>query len=404
MRRLPARACALSLVVLAGACGLSTSGLAPMAGPGDGGASLFEGGENVDALIGPPFDGTAPSDTTANAASDATSEIARVGNDAPVQLQDGAVPDDGAPDAAKSDGPVESAVAGDGDGGGCMNGSGACGIIIPSGWSLVAFGGASSSSTCPTGFGPATTVFEGPSANGACSCGSCSVTTPPSCASGAINVFYDTVGLGGGRCNLMGSVSPLTNSPAGSCLTDLYQGDYRTFDIEYVPPPPTGGSCTAPGTPQNGNVTFAAQDRTCPVADAQAAGCTGNVCSPPALGAYRACITAPGNVTCPTGFTDTRHVVGTGASFDCSTCGCTVTAQCSGTVTLYSDMRCSNAPLAVPADGTCNRVTNLTTKPATSYNSYTYTGAPQNVACMTSGASSPQDVALVNEATVCCGG
>jgi hypothetical protein len=229
------------------------------------------------------------------------------------------------------------------------------------------------------------------------------VTTAPSCETGSIQVFYDTAPLGGGRCNLMGSVSPLSNSPAGSCLTDVYQGDYRTFDIEYVPPPPTGGSCTAPGAAQNGNVTYAAQDRTCPVSDAQAAGCTGNVCSPTGLGAYQACITAPGNVACPSGFSDTKHVVGTAASFTCSACGCTVAAQCSGTVTLYSDTKCQNAPLAVPADGSCNRITNLTSKPASSYSSYIYTGgSPQNVTCMASGSSSPQNFTLDNEGTICC--
>jgi hypothetical protein len=204
----------------------------------------------------------------------------------------------------------------------------------------------------------------------------------------------------------MGSVTPLSNSPAGSCLTDVYQGDYRTFDIEYVPSPPTGGSCTAPSMAQNGNVTFSAQVRTCAVADAQAAGCNGNVCSPGALGTYQACITAPGNVACPPNFSSERHVVGTGASFTCSSCACSVTGgQCSGTVTLYSDMMCNNSPLAVPANGSCNRITNLTTKPASSYNSYIYTGgSPHNVTCMASGSSSPQNVALVNQATVCCGG
>jgi hypothetical protein len=202
----------------------------------------------------------------------------------------------------------------------------------------------------------------------------------------------------------MGSVTPLGNSPAGSCLTDVYQGDYRNLDIEYIPSPPTGAACMTPGVAQNGNVMYAAQVRTCPISDAQAAGCNGNVCTTPALGAYNACITAPGNVPCPVDFSRARHVVGTGASFTCSQCGCTVSAKCAGTVTLYSDMNCQNAPLDVPADGSCNRISSLTSKPASSYNSYIYKGGtPQNVACTTTGSSSAQNVTLDNEATVCCG-
>jgi hypothetical protein len=353
-------------------------------------------GVTEDSSFGP---GDAP------ASSDATMEDVSVDADsgAATDQPDGPTAAESGSDAAvENNVPVEASVPPDArsEGGGCNSATTGC-VIVPSGWNLVAFGSSSSNSACPAGFGPSTIVYESPSATGACSCGPCDVTTPPTCAAGPIQVFYDTVGIGGGgRCNLTGSVSPIGNNPAGACLTDLFQGDYRNFDIEYVPSPASGATCSSPGVA--GSATFGAQDRTCALSDPQMAGCTGNACLPSALGTYQACVMRPGALTCPSGF-GTRHLVGTGASFNCTSCGCSVTGQCSGTVTLYSDMSCNNGALAVPADGSCNRIANLGSKPASSFNSYIYTGgSPQSVACMTSGSSSPQNLTLTNVATVCC--
>jgi hypothetical protein len=395
MRRPAARVIALGLAVFSVACGLSTSGLGPTGGNGDG-SSPARVGSNEDSSPGTVDATPTPHDATTEETS--------------VETDSGTLPDqnDG-PAAAEVGGdvatenyvPVEASLLPDApsDGGGCTSATAGC-VIVPPGWNLVAFGSSASNPSCPTGFGPASILYESPSAAGACSCGSCNVTTPPTCAEGPIQVFYDTVGIGGGRCNLTGSVSPISNNPAGACLTDLYQGDYRNFDIEYVPSAASGAVCSSQGVA--GGATFGAQDRACALSDPQMAGCTGNACLPPNLGSYQACVMRPGALTCPSGF-GTRHLVGTGASFNCTACGCSVTGQCNGTVTLYSDMSCSSGAFPVPADGSCNRIANLGSKPASSFNSYIYTGgSPQNVTCMTSGSSSPQNLALTNEATVCC--
>ena len=113
-------------------------------------------------------------------------------------------------------------------------------IVVPSGWTLVAFA-PTQASPCPSGFAQPTGVVEGPSATSACECGTCGVTTQPSCAGGPIKVLYDTItSAGAGTCDLPGTVTPLGNSPAGTCLTDLYKGDYTIDDLEYEPSGPSG--------------------------------------------------------------------------------------------------------------------------------------------------------------------
>jgi hypothetical protein len=75
-----------------------------------------------------------------------------------------------------------------------------------------------------------------------------------------------------------------------------------------------------------------------------------------------------------------------------------VSAGCTGTVTLYTDMTCKKMPYSIVADGRCDPVF----KQKQSYYSYTFTGAaPTNVMCQASG-SMAENVSLVSEATVCC--
>jgi hypothetical protein len=276
-------------------------------------------------------------------------------------------------------------------------------IVVPSGWTLVAFA-PTQASPCPSGFAQPTGVVEGPSATSACECGTCGVTTQPSCAGGPIKVLYDTItSAGAGTCDLPGTVTPLGNSPAGTCLTDLYKGDYTIDDLEYEPSGPSGGVCSAPGAKATA-ITYAAQDRICTAATALPSGCGGAVCVPALSSPYSACLQSPGDVACPAGALSTKHVVGTDTTFDCSACGCAVTGHCTGTVTLYADAECGGASLPVPANGSCNSVIDLSgDEPAASYNSYVYEGnAATGVACSTSGSSSAENVTLSNEATVCC--
>jgi hypothetical protein len=200
-----------------------------------------------------------------------------------------------------------------------------------------------------------------------------------------------------------GSVTPLGNTPAGSCATDVYQGNYNTYDIKYVPPAATGGACTSPGT-GSGSVSYAAHDRACTPVSAASAGCVGDACVPSLSGAYQACIMQAGRHSCPAGPLGVQHVVGSGASFTCSDCGCSVTAQCTGSVTLYTNSTCTKNALAVPADGNCHNIKALNggMTYTTAVAAYTYTGGTPSMQCAPTGSSTAQNVSLASASTVCC--
>ena len=290
---------------------------------------------------------------------------------------------------------------GTGDSGGpastvCPGGPGASCVVVPAGWSLVAFS-ASQSAPCPSGFDSSGDVIEGPAAAGACSCAACSVTTPPTCNSGPLPVSYDyDTTAAAGTCYMTASPSPLSNSPAGACLTDIYQGDYSTYDARYDAPPASGGACAAPGVSNAGAVTYAARDRICESSSPASAGCTGNVCRPMVSGGYQACVAIAGEAACPPGPLSVAHRIGASATATCPDCGCTVTAACSGTITLYTDTSCKKGGTSL-ATGVCQFVGDE------AYKAYVYVGgSPQKVACQAMPSSSGPVVSLVSETTVCC--
>jgi hypothetical protein len=330
--------------------------------------------------------------------------------------EDGSVADDGpasGDDAGSADGASSSSdsnAAEDVDNpldapttvptGPCLNDAAPC-IVVPTGWTLVAFT-PDQSTLCPAGFTSGSMDFvDGPAVGASkCSCGTCTVTSAPTCNSGEIPVHYDeTISAGAGTCDLvaMPGTGPLINSPPGSCGTDLYQGSYADFDISYTSPPAAGGACTAPGAP-SGVATSTGVDRACVADTAQAANCNGNACSPSIGDPFKPCIMATGAVACPAGPLSVRHEVGTAASVTCPGCGCSVAADCSGTVTLYTDTRCTTGPFKVAADGSCNPIH----LQHASYNSYIYSGgAPTDVSCAASDPGAPT-AGLVNPTTICC--
>jgi hypothetical protein len=344
-------------------------------------------------LEAPGVDGSA-STTTGPDASDL--DQASLGDDAsspshPIPRGDAGGPGLGSHDASTPDSPPVGPAPPDA----CTNAAGPC-VVVPSGWALVAFA-PSQATSCPAGFdaAPAQNVVEGPQASGACGCGACSVTQPPSCASGAIAVAYDKDFSG--SCDLVAMPSPLGNAPAGSCGTDIYQGSYATFDVRYAAPAPSGGACTSPGVQMSGGVTYASQDRVCQSGGPQAASCDGGVCRPTVAGPYAACIAAPGAVACPPGSLSVAHQVGTSASLSCADCSCAVTASCSGTLTLYTDTTCTTGPYAISTD-VCVGISSAAT-----YKAYEYTGAAaKDVGCQAGTPAAAQSIALADEQTVCC--
>jgi hypothetical protein len=311
----------------------------------------------------------------------------------------------GAPtDGAPTDAPVDTATSRPPfDASACNDAGGPC-VVVPGGWSLVAFAPTQASS-CPAGFSvaPAVDVVEGPDASGACGCGPCTVTQAPSCASGAVAGYNDIRSRGGaGLCGSVDMPSPLSNNPPGACGTDIFQGDYSIYDVQYNAPPPTGGACRSPGVAQAAAVTYKAQERMCTPDTPQAAGCTGDVCRPTLPTGYGACIAAPGAMPCPQGPLGVQHIVGTSATFTCADCGCTATATCSGTLTLYADANCSKGATPI-ATNVCVSMSGMSSAKNT-FQAYEYAGdPPQNVACHAAAAAGAgQAVALANDETLCC--
>jgi hypothetical protein len=399
---------ALGCGALLAACGLSTVGLESVGStPGEV--------AGLDATAGD--EGAAPG---ADAASDVHrttdgSRSARDGSGDATHAEASVL--DGAPDGAP---PPDDGGGGDGTGGDALAqdaapdstepGDASCDpsagcVDVPSGWTLVAFV-PDQSTDCPSGFGSPQNLVEGADASTACVCDACTVTGQPSCPSGPIDIFYDYVAAGTpGLCSTPGMVPQLTNNPAGACGngSDVYKGSYIPFDLKYVPPAATGGTCSAPGT-ATGTVTYAAHDRTCLPLTAQDSNCAGTACTPALGPSYRACIMQSGEVPCPAGPLSVQRLAGSGVSFGCSACGCSVTASCTGQITLYTDGQCTNAGIHVPADGSCNRVTSRSNDAGSdTFTAYTYTGnAPASVACSASGTSTAQNVALAGPVTICC--
>jgi hypothetical protein len=271
--------------------------------------------------------------------------------------------------------------------------SAAC-VDLPLGFAVVAFGAASSGAACPPGFGQGTDTVEGPSVGaGACTCG-CTLSTPPTCpANGAIANGYDTDGSG--TCGTSGNT--YANSGCGT------EGVAAAFgpsdDHRFTPPGPTGGTCQAPTVDDQTKLTFASQGRVCQATDALPT-CGAMVCPPPVGAPFVACLAATGDTTCPPQFPE-KHLVGTNASFACTSgCTCSVTATCAGTIDYYASTNCSG-PVAfqVPANGQCVG-TNYG-----AYGSHQYVpAAPSGMACVAGGSTSASAPSLDATTTLCCSG
>jgi hypothetical protein len=332
---------------------------------------------------------------------DATTTAHHGGQAPPVDAGMAQTDDDAGSEAGALGEPPEASTTGRTpfDASACDDASGPC-VVVPGGWTLVAFA-PNQASSCPAGFAsaPSVDVVEGPSAAAACTCGACTVTSTVSCAAGSVAGYNDYKSTAAaGSCASVDMPSPLANDPPGSCGTDIYQGDYSIYDVMYDAPPPSGGTCSAPGVAHNAAVTYTAHDRTCAPDSPQAANCTGDICRPMLPPTYGACIAAPGAQACPQGPLGVQHFVGTSAAFTCADCGCAITATCSGTITLFTDTGCTKGANAISS----NVCVPITAKAAT-YKAYEYVGGTaQNVACQAAGPGSAQDVTLTGEETLCC--
>jgi hypothetical protein len=223
------------------------------------------------------------------------------------------------------------------------------------------------------------------------------VTTPPSCATGALSGYYDyNTTAYAGTCYAPDEMPLLSNDPPGTCLTDVHQGPYTTFDVRYNAPAPTGGVCSAPGVPNSGALTYSARDRVCAPNNVAAMNCSGTSCSPSLTASYEACIVAPGNVACPPGPYTVAHEVGSSGSFSCADCACKITSTCSGTLTLYTDTNCQKGAYPI-ATGVCVDASGSGT-----FEAYEYKASPPTKVSCQAGAPGAGNIALVDPETVCC--
>src|SRR5260370_41796118 len=67
-------------------------------------------------------------------------------------------------------------------------------------------------------------------------------------------------------------------------------------NMRFGAPAPSGGTCSLPGKPQAGKITYTMQGRVCHSDSAASTGCT---CSPRLPGPYAACIMTTGQGQCP---------------------------------------------------------------------------------------------------------
>lgn len=209
-----------------------------------------------------------------------------------------------------------------------------CALPAPTaGWEVVLYG-TSRADACPAGFDSAD-LLESPAAGpNACTCAAC-VKTGTTCSTGSITTKADS---GGGACGSGGST---LDANGGNCQNLNTQ--FGT-DALVLAPNAVRGTCTSAATGVPANVT--SQPRR--VCTRQASTCAGSACgAPPTM---TACLAAPGDVACPSG---TKHVLGSGVTLACPSCGCTITsATCGGTMDFFGQSNCSGTATTLTA-GVC---------------------------------------------------
>ena len=242
------------------------------------------------------------------------------------------------------------------------------------GWGLVLFE-TSRADACPAGFDSADAIESPVAGANACACADC-VKTGTNCSTGGIPTAYDN---GGGACGTAGAQHQ-TN--AGLCRA---QNGQFGQDARVDAPTAVVGTCTSASTPVPANVV--SQERR--VCTPQASTCSGSACGAPA--SMKACLAAPGDVACPAG---TKHLIGSGVTLACPSCGCTITsATCGGKLAFYPSSNCGGTPVTLNV-GVC------TATGGASFVSTKWTGTVASEVC----AKTPvaPTTTLETMQTVCC--
>jgi hypothetical protein len=195
------------------------------------------------------------------------------------------------------------------------------------------------SASCPTGTTDRAVQTAPQAQAGACSCGTCTPATDPSCADPNFEWRW-------GNDNTCTSGGPMGYPvPANNACVKLHS-DGANFGLagynRWPTITPTAGSCTAPAMTDATKVTATALHACTPTAGA-------SVCGTLAPG-QRLC--APANGAC-SGALSHAVTVGDTATVTCADCGCSRTAtQCN--VEYHDNTTCTHLVLQRPADNQCD--------------------------------------------------
>lgn len=237
---------------------------------------------------------------------------------------------------------ADLAGCGDPGHGCCANatcaGGATCGPCAPGdGWTAVLINNRNGGNAeqCPTGwksFGAKPLLMDGLKDPGCSPC-TCGAPTGVSCTA-TVKDFADS--LDNTCMNTNGTVTIPGNN-------QCFDGgvDYLSSFVFATGSGPMGGSCVSTGGGQRLALTWTTQHDLCEPASPPA-NCVGDVCLPAAMGTYQAaaCVAKAGDLGCPMGFLQVRHLFYGGAS-DQRTCGPNCTcgppsgSTCANSVTLY---------------------------------------------------------------------
>lgn len=253
-----------------------------------------------------------------------------------------------------------------------------CNLTVPPNWSLTSY--ADGKGECAMGLDKKEVVSEAAVTGDACSC-ACNVTQQPDCSSGQIVRNLDYVNSP--TCNTMATTLQVSNgcSQFNGALTT--QAQHYSASLAA-----SGGQCQYDAKGDDGKLTSKSARLCTPPANCQGLLCGAN-----------ACITQAGDQTCPNGFPN-KHVVGTAAKLECSSCsgGCKVEGVCGGTLSFYTDMGCTQGKRDFPVDGSCGTNAFVQT-----YYSYTFKGQLAKAGCAAGSPPTSTGTAKLDQmATVCC--
>jgi hypothetical protein len=261
------------------------------------------------------------------------------------------------------------------------DGLGRC-IQIPDGWSGPSMRHDStngSQTTCPGNTNIEHDGRRGLVAMGGCSNCSCNKT----CNFGAMTSYPLQSDCGGTN----GSYTP-----ASSC--NNFQAQHYPMSVRIDPP-------TTSCTPSGGNANFDPPSWTyrgtvCAAPQASEGECAAGVCveALPQPFEDEVCFWRVGDEKCPIGFAKLTYYDGFNDTRSCTTCSCSVSADCTATTTLRSNVGCGGGMQVVQNDGACH-----TTGSRHSFRGTMSGGSCNNSGGQQQGAASPDESSAF---TLCC--